>query len=440
MNAENLLPKRYIMIAEAGRGFAALYVFVFHIIQYANLKAIMSVGTLPYYLVMFFGNYGHEAVLFFFLLSGFSIHYTSIDRPLGTFSGVLRYYYLRIRRIYPIYILAIILTLVLLYLGYSLFPSEYASEIHAIDGKVVMYNLAFLADRYYIEGIFAQALPTNGPLWSLSYEVLYYLIYPLYWLINRRLGQKGAMISFALLSILCITYTRHFEANHFTNVLSLYVIWVMGANVAQLLRSAERSRRSCWLCFTVAIYVLAESVWVLENATYTLGVYYEIVWGLLFFVVMLYFALIRESSIRRSHRIMLALTVVGGTIFIDLVSRYVDISKDMNFFYIKIHLTSMVFMLIAVSPKFNVRRLIYIVLGPFEKLGLYSYGLYIIHYPILFFTSAFLIHNQLNALYSLIIVPFIVLLAKYIEGSYHPYMGNWMDRIMLHKPRRSHAS
>ncbi|HEY9051912.1 MAG TPA: acyltransferase [Gammaproteobacteria bacterium] len=426
-------PKKYIKIAEAGRGFAAFYVFIFHIIKFTQLREISPEGSIQYYLALTFGNYGHQAVLFFFLLSGFSIHYTSIDRPLNSLNGVFHYYYLRIRRIYPIYLLAIILTLMLLSLGYYLYPEQYAKEYELINPGVILYNLFFLDDRYYVEGILAPALPTNGPLWSLSYEVLYYLIYPIFWYLSLKMKYTRVIIPFAILSIFCISYAHYYHPNHLTNVLSLYIVWVMGATIAYIMRQPKLIKSSLWLYFVIAIYVLLQSVWVLENATYTLGVYYDILWGVLFFVVMLYFAIVEELDIKYWQRWFVASMIIIGVIFIDAITLFIDISKDMGYFYLKIHFSAIIFLVIALVPKFNIRKIVHITLRPFERMGFYSYGLYIIHYPLLFFISALLLYHQWSLFYALLFIPPIMFLAKAIEGPYQAALSKAMDKVVLNK-------
>lgn len=433
MIEEKYTPKRYIKIAEAGRGLAAFYVFIFHIIKFTQLREISPEGSLQYYLALAFGNYGHQAVLFFFLLSGFSIHYTSIDRPLSSLKGIFHYYYLRIRRILPIYILAIILTLILLSLGHYLYPEQYAKEYALINSNVIFYNLFFLADRYYVEGILAPALPTNGPLWSLSYEVMYYLVYPLFWYLSLKMKYTKVVIPFGILSIFCISYANYFEPIHLTNVLSLYIVWVMGATIAHIMRLPEQDRKTLWFYFVIAIYILLQSAWVLENATYTLGVYYDILWGVLFFVVMLYFATVTELNIKQWQRWFVASIIISGVIFIDLITMFVDISKDMVFFYLKIHVSAAVFLMIALVPGFNIKRIIRVILSPFERMGFYSYGLYIIHYPILFFASALLTYHHLSLFYMLILIPPIMLIAKAIEGPYQKVISKTMNRLILGK-------
>ena len=432
-NKSSLMPKRHIAIAEAGRGFAAFYVFVFHIIKFTDIKDVLPKETIQYYIVKTLGTYGHEAVLFFFLLSGFSIHYSSLDRPLNNLQGVIRYFYLRFRRIYPIYLLAVILTLLLLYVGYYLYPAQFNHEYKELNAKIIFLNLIFLADRYYKDGILSRTIPINGPLWSLSYEVLYYLIYPLYWLFNKRYGQAATMIICAIISIIAITYSKIIGSNHFTNVLSLYVIWALGACVAQIFRTGILEKKYKWHYILFIIYLLSQSVWVLENATYTLGAYYEIIWGLLFFLTMLYFIVASENKIGKAEKIILALLFILGAVFIDVVSYLIKLTKDITYFYIKIHITLIIFLIIGLINKCNLRVVVRLILIPFEKIGAYSYALYIIHYPILFLFYELLKSYGYHSLIILCIIPVIMMLAKIIEGDYQIYMKKNLDRVLLGK-------
>jgi len=436
MNNSPFKPKKHVALAEAGRGFAAFYVLIFHIIKFTELRETLPKETIQYYVVYTLGSYGHEAVLFFFLLSGFSIHYSSLDRSLNTSKGLINYYYLRFRRIYPIYLLAIVLTLSLLFLGYYLFPSPFEKEIKELTVPVTFYNLIFLADRFYIEGIISRTIPINGPLWSLSYEVVYYFVYPLYWMLNKRYGQILTLAVCIVISIVSISYSNMFGHTHFTNVLSLYVVWGFGATVAQVYRTGVFEKKVKWSYVLAVIYLLAQSVWVLENATYTLGKYYDIIWGSLFFVMMLYFIVANENKKKKSEKVILSLLFIAGAFFVDIVAHYKEFASDQIYFYIKIQFTLGLFLTLVLIDKFSLSAFVRLILSPFEKVGPYSYALYIIHYPIFFFLHELFKNLGLSLLFIVFTAPVIITLAKVIEKNYQIYIATKLDRVFL-KPKNA---
>jgi len=425
--------KKYIPIAEAGRGFAAFYVFIFHLIKFTELRESLTPNTFLYYLMESLGGYGHQAVLFFFLLSGFSIHYSSMDRSLGNIKGVIKFYYSRIRRIYPIYIIAILITLLLLFISANYYPSYFNEEIEDTSLNIVIYNLLFLSDRHYVEGILASALPTNAPLWSLSYEVLYYFLYPLFWYISVRYGKMITLTGTVLISSICILYANLHAHNHLVNVLSLYVIWSFGAYVAQMYREGKYHKTIKPYYLLLAIYILSQSVWVLEGATYTLGSFYEVLWGLLFFVCMTYFVVAKDEFFTQSNKLLLVILFIISAAFIDIVSLYIDLANDMTYFYIKIHTTLIVFILMATFNRMNFKKLLNLILSPFENIGKYSYALYILHYPILYTAYKILEIYQLSLLFLVLLIFPILAISKFLEGKYQLKASQFMDRIFYPK-------
>ena len=218
-------PKRHIAIIESARGFAALYVLLTHVIELSGIHNSLTTNLAIKFFIDLFLIYGHQAVLLFFVLSGFSIHYTSVDKDLTQPSEVKYYYYSRWRRIYPIFIFAILLTLTLDTAGSAMGIYMYRQHLNEITTGQFLYTFIFLTDVHDVEGILQPVLHSNGPLWSLSYEVFYYLIYPLYLFINRQFGITGTIIFSGSVSATAIILGKLFGAQHFLNVMNLYAIW-----------------------------------------------------------------------------------------------------------------------------------------------------------------------------------------------------------------------
>jgi len=144
--------KHQLQKLEALRGFAALYVLVHHISSsYLGLKT--SIVGLPF-------RFGQEAVMVFFLLSGFVIHYSF---QLSSRHCFAEYLIKRTRRIYPIFIIALFLSLLV-----SLLNSA-----HLIREEVVTSffgNILMLQDHPGRPTPWILPFCGNDPLWSLAYE------------------------------------------------------------------------------------------------------------------------------------------------------------------------------------------------------------------------------------------------------------------------------
>jgi peptidoglycan/LPS O-acetylase OafA/YrhL len=135
---------------EALRGFAAAVVLGSHVMAFsALLNGIEQRRGLMTYAVP-----GHLAVLIFFMLSGYVI---GLSVKNLTWQSTGNYLKKRFLRLYPIYVVALLLAIGI---SYDRYP---ALQIAA--------NLTFL------HRVVAESIPELGVNWSLNYEVLFYLLF-----------------------------------------------------------------------------------------------------------------------------------------------------------------------------------------------------------------------------------------------------------------------
>jgi peptidoglycan/LPS O-acetylase OafA/YrhL len=439
----NYQPKRHITIVESARGFAALYVLIMHVVILTGISTSLPVGSYSKTGVDLFLLYGHQAVLLFFVLSGFSIHYASADRQLNHKQGLLNYYYLRWRRIYPIFFLAVLLTLGLDVLGTAFSLYSYPQDINELDFLHALFTFSFLTDRSYVDGILQPVLNSNGPLWSLSYEVFYYLIYPAYWFISKRYGITGSILLGIILSVSSFVLGKMFGAQHILNVLNLYVIWCLGAVLAEMHRRNISYQLPAYI-HTLLIYIMLQAAWVLGNVTYTVGAFFEITWGVLFFLIMLLY--IRKDSVHElntGYKVMvLFIAFLGYLVILAGVNRLHFVS-DLQLFYSRITLTLLMFGLGLFIPRFDIQSISNALLKPVYKFGKSSYGIYIIHYPMLLFVIYAIQKTGLPVWLSILFVPVILYLAWVIELRYQPFILQYIDPIALRmhllKPHKANA-
>lgn len=144
---------------EAVRGFAALYVVLFHTLPQKIYVAGINVGALF--------RFGPEAVIVFFALSGFVIKYTYEKSKDKSF----KYYF--IRRFIRLYIPLLFIFL----LGYLL--KCYADgKLASPDWTTLIGNLFMLQDVISQKpNVVTGAYMGNGVLWSLSYEWWFYMLF-----------------------------------------------------------------------------------------------------------------------------------------------------------------------------------------------------------------------------------------------------------------------
>jgi peptidoglycan/LPS O-acetylase OafA/YrhL len=240
-----------LLFLDGLRGLAALYVMMGHarLLVWEGFnegyvkhpESYNAFNTMLVYFFSFFATkYGHYAVLFFFVLSGFVIHLKYAVKLSGDPNHKFdlgNYLVRRIRRIYPPLIFALLLTLVLDSIGRSISYSTYEQRAAAelahyphlnsnFDLKTFFGNLFFLNETYVPD------FGSNGPLWSLKFEWWFYILYPLFYLINRKssLVSFGVMILFFILSF----FPGLFPLLLLRDVFSMMVCWWLGVLLADI--------------------------------------------------------------------------------------------------------------------------------------------------------------------------------------------------------------
>lgn len=169
------------------RGLAALLVVVEHLraflfVPFAQLKApgILAKG---FYLVT---GLGHQAVMIFFVLSGYLVG-GSVITALQTGKWSWREYLLRrMSRLWVVLIPALLLTLLWDKLGYAHAPTGYEGAYREIynsgptpAGPADWSLTSFFGNFFFLQTILVPCFGTNSPLWSLANEFWYYLLFPM---------------------------------------------------------------------------------------------------------------------------------------------------------------------------------------------------------------------------------------------------------------------
>jgi peptidoglycan/LPS O-acetylase OafA/YrhL len=207
-----------ITVLESVRGLAALYIFLAHFAISHLLTKSSPFG--------FFVRFGQEAVMLFFLLSGFVIYYSSQKHGKQSFAD---YFHRRAVRIYPIYLFSLLV-----------------SYLVACQSKGMLLPFAaekFLGNFFMLQdlgrgkpGVWFETFYGNIALWSLAYEWWFYM---LFFPINRFIEpalQKWVVFALALMGF--ISYIT--IPNQIGLYLNYFVIWWMGVELAKIYCSGER--------------------------------------------------------------------------------------------------------------------------------------------------------------------------------------------------------
>lgn len=197
---------------EAVRGFAALYVVLFHTLpQRIDLWGV-NIGAIF--------RFGPEAVIVFFALSGFVIKYTwerSADKS-------FRYYF--IRRFIRLYIPLLFIFL----LGYLIKCQQEGNWVSP-DLPTLLGNIFMLQDVVSQKpNVVSGTYMGNGVLWSLSYEWWFYM---LFFFLSKKI--PSAKLNFWV-NVLTITAALTYLIYPFilNRLVMYFAIWWIGVQFADL--------------------------------------------------------------------------------------------------------------------------------------------------------------------------------------------------------------
>jgi peptidoglycan/LPS O-acetylase OafA/YrhL len=167
------------------RGLGAVWVLLFHWAGSRGWRTVPLLGV------------GYLGVDLFFMLSGFVLTHVyfapmaRLDR-----AGYVRFLGIRLARIYPLYLLALLALAAATLVLPGLAAVDPRPERHFSDG-------AFFARLLLVQAWFpAHAISWNQPAWSVSVEWLAYLVFPLLLVPVRRVGSAFAALAVAIALLL----------------------------------------------------------------------------------------------------------------------------------------------------------------------------------------------------------------------------------------------
>lgn len=196
---------------EGMRGLCALLVVLGHVLVPLQARAFAHEHSVFGTIITIFDGVGSPAVLVFFVLSGFVMahrYQSAFDGP-----ALREYLWRRWLRLWPIMLIAI---------GLAVAAEGGASP------RVVLGNLFFL------QGLLVPTLPGDMPLWTLTYEVIYYLIFGL---VMRGFLPRGTMLCLAVIGLVA----AWFSPWTILSILACGIFWWSGFWLAR------HERRSTWL-------------------------------------------------------------------------------------------------------------------------------------------------------------------------------------------------
>lgn len=268
------------------RGLLAVYVVLGHSrwLLWAGhaewLKQPHAIWEIPFVYASALLRFGHEAVMVFFVLSGFFIHLRAAEQfTLGTATvlSTRRFYQRRVHRLVAPYLFALLVTLACDLVGRTWFPRLY----HAATGDALLDG-TFNRAGYVLQSVLPALalLPSsigrdfgsNAPLWSLGYEVVYYSLYPA-WLALRG---RNAILAFGLIPIACLAMAFVGAEFFLFSALFYYPVWLAGAALAEWLVGGQPCKKTVAgaalvFCAGMMLHLLSHSALLTVVAAMTFG-------------------------------------------------------------------------------------------------------------------------------------------------------------------------
>ncbi|HAS6153517.1 TPA: acyltransferase family protein [Vibrio vulnificus] len=208
------------LIFDILRGVCAIIVFLGHLrgVFFPNYQDLNDAGILID-LFYFFTGFGHEAVIFFFFLSGYFIA-SVIERDLNNGSFIWTDYLLkRFLRFQVILLPALLVTCLLDSIALNQSSVYHLGQLQGFVTPKESVNVSlglFLANLLSLQSLVGTHYGSNSPLWSLSYEFVYYLLYPILFIwVKKRLYLYALVLTSIMVLVL-------------PNVMLLFPCWLMG--------------------------------------------------------------------------------------------------------------------------------------------------------------------------------------------------------------------
>lgn len=341
------------------RFLAAVIVFITH----AQYERFTSGWLNP------LGAYGNDAVMVFFVLSGYVIASVAKHKE----NTASEYMLSRFARLWSVVVPAVFITLLLDYVGSRIDYSVYAGPQFRPDDPLfrIFSNLFFVQELW-----FTSVRPfSNGPFWSIGYEFWYYVAFAALMYVKSHWKWFGLAV--------CALFAG-------PKIMILFPIWLFGVLAYEWSQNKKPSERLGWLFLLapIALYILYRNF---ELNSYLLQRTFEFL-GEDFTNKELSFS--REFLGNYVVGILIAIHFYGFSI---VSNRFSDALSTVG--------------------------------KPIRFLAGYTFSLYLFHYPLLQFSAA-IIHNDPNNIWHQAFVLTAPLIAIYFLGNHTEKKKHVVKRIL----------
>jgi peptidoglycan/LPS O-acetylase OafA/YrhL len=207
MHTDQIPKTSYLPYLDGLRAIAAVYVVFHHMgpqfhFDYPHLTAFEK-----YSIISFF--YGHWAVNFFSVLSGFCLTIPMVrQNQFSLKGGVLHFYVKRIKRIVIPYYLATALSLLLIATLIGTNTGRHWDASLPVTRRDIITHLLLCQD------VFSNSMfKINHALWTISIEFRIYLLFPFLLWLWRKFGIGASLLATVIISALLLVIATYFNLN-----------------------------------------------------------------------------------------------------------------------------------------------------------------------------------------------------------------------------------
>lgn len=230
------------------RGFAAIYVVLGHTFEAMNFGQPFK----------FIFSFGQTAVMLFFLISGMVIHYSysknRVSMPIFIYKRIVR-----------IYIPLIIVSIV----GFFLLMPE---SMRNFNKKEFLGTLFMVQDLSFLKpNVIANPFLGNNPLWSLSYEFWFYILYSIFmpFLLKKKMNFNNIFY----VSIGAALFYVFYPVFAF-RILMYFGIWWSGVVlIDEYLKNENFNGKLIFGFYAIVLAILAANIFIHDGIHNTGGIY-----------------------------------------------------------------------------------------------------------------------------------------------------------------------
>jgi peptidoglycan/LPS O-acetylase OafA/YrhL len=192
-----------------------------------------------------FPDVGQEAVMLFFVLSGFVIAHVARRSENDPVVFAAK----RLARIYPVAIIGVVLSYLLYALFSPLNPGLYAARVSGHPWwREVLLTLGFLNQTFWLPNAMP---PTNGPFWSLTCEIWFYVLAAFMFFAPLRWSLVAIVLAVPMLG---------------PKIMLLFPVWLVGVG-AERFCDRPRIPRALAGALALASLTTAVALWASDART-----------------------------------------------------------------------------------------------------------------------------------------------------------------------------